>query len=119
MLSCLRDRTNDFGWWRLVFCACLRAAYAKAIREEPEAVVHEFCKWFPQGDRRVAPTIRVQAEIVGHDNLVWKDDVPRALEGDRRGTGVEAPLPVPRPSRSSVAMNVFGQMFMRLRRQPR
>jgi hypothetical protein len=111
---------NDFSRWPTgIFARAFVRAYAKAIREEPEVVVQEFCRWFPQGDRRVGPTIRVQAEIVGHDNLVWQDDVPPSLDGDRRGTGVEAPLSVARPSRSSVAMNVFGQMFMRLRRQPR
>ncbi len=111
---------NDLAKWPTgIFARAFVRAYAKAIREEPEAVVQEFCRWFPHGDRRVAPTIRVHAAIVGHNNLVWKDDVPDILEGDRRGTGVEAPLPVARPSRSSVAMNVFGQMFMRLRRQPR
>ncbi|HEY1910799.1 MAG TPA: helix-turn-helix transcriptional regulator [Vicinamibacterales bacterium] len=111
---------NDFAKWPTgIFARAFVRAYANAIREEPEAVVHEFCKWFPQGDRRLAPTIRVHAEIVGHDNLVWKDDMPRTLESDRRGTGVEAPLPEIRASRRSIAMNVFGQMFMRLRRQPR
>ena len=54
------------------------------IGADPEVVVDEFCRWFPQGDRRVARQLRAQAEIVNHP-LEYKDHVPPDIvEGDRR-----------------------------------
>jgi Helix-turn-helix domain len=113
---------NDFSRWPTgIFARSFVRAYAKAIGEDPEATVNEFCRWFPQGDRRVGETIRVQAEIVGHENLVWKDEVPAAVaEGDRRASAETAATPAPGQARStSGALSAFAQMFMRLRRLPR
>jgi hypothetical protein len=113
---------NDFSRWPTgIFARAFVRAYAKAIGEDPEATVNEFCRWFPQGDRRVGETIRVQAEIVGHENLVWKDDVPpNVVEGERRASaeGIGTLPTVPARSTSG-AMSAFAHMFMRLRRLPR
>lgn len=78
---------NDFSRWpNGIFARAYVREYAKAVGADPEATVDEFCRWFPNGDRRIAPIIKEQAAIVGHDDLEWRDDVPKsAAHGDRRG----------------------------------
>src|SRR4029450_10920741 len=77
---------NDFSRWPSgIFARAYIRAYAVAIGVDPESTVDEFCRWFPQGDRRIGDVIRGQAEIVGHP-LEWKDEVPPSVKaGDRRG----------------------------------
>jgi transcriptional regulator with XRE-family HTH domain len=90
---------NDFSRWpNGIFARAYIREYAKAIGVDPEATVDEFCRWFPNGDRRVAPIIKGQAEIVGHDELEWRDEVPASIaQGDRRGAG-DAPAVPPKKS---------------------
>jgi transcriptional regulator with XRE-family HTH domain len=84
---------NDFSRWpNGIFARAYVREYAKAIGVDAEATVDEFCRWFPDGDRRAAPLIKEQAAIVGHSALEWRDDVPTSADGDRRG-GANAPAP--------------------------
>jgi len=78
---------NDFSRWpNGIFARAYIREYAKALGVDPEVTVDDFCRWFPNGDRRVARIIKGQAEIVGHDDLEWRDEVPATVaEGDRRG----------------------------------
>ncbi len=109
---------NDFSRWPTgIYARAFVREYAIAIGEDPESTVDEFCRWFAQGDRRAEPIIRGQAEIVGHEDLEWQDQVPPKVgEGDRRGS----PSTVRPPARAaSGPLTAFAQMFMRLRRLPR
>ena len=82
---------NDFSRWPSgIFARAYVREYAKAIGVDPEATVDEFCRWFPNGDRRALPTIKGQAEIVGHDDLQWQDHVPPAAGDDDRRAGAAA-----------------------------
>jgi len=86
---------NDFSRWpNGIFARAYVREYAKAIGVDPEATVDEFCRWFPNGDRRALPVIKGQAEIVGHSDLQWQDQVPPAADGDRRGGNAAAAAPV-------------------------
>ncbi len=102
---------NDFSRWPTgIYARSYVRDYARAIGVDPQATVDEFCRWFPQGDRRAARTIREHAEMIGHDP-VWRDEVPATVvEGDRRGS---ASLP-PRPKAG--ALSAFSEMFVRVRR---
>ena len=85
---------NDFSRWPAgIYARSYVRDYAAAIGADPESTVDDFCRWFPQGDRRAEPIIRGQAQIVGHDNLEWRDQVPPvvAADGDRRGAAAAAP----------------------------
>ena len=47
--------------------------YAERIGLDPDEVVNEFCRLFPEwGDRRAERVIREKAEIIAHD-LSWED----------------------------------------------
>ena len=88
---------NDLSRWPSgVFARSYVREYAEIVGADPEATVDEFCRWFPQGDRRAEPIIRGQAQIVGH-NLDWEDQVPP--EADRRAGAAtpDADAKKPRP----------------------
>jgi transcriptional regulator with XRE-family HTH domain len=111
---------NDLSRWPTgIYARAFMREYASAIGEDPESTVDEFCRWFAQGDRRAEPTIRGQAEIVGHQNLVWQDEAPpHVSDGDRRGSSLKTQVLAPaRPS--SGPLTAFAQMFMRITRLPR
>ncbi len=75
---------NDFSHWPSgVFARSYIRQYAEAVGADPESTVDEFCRWFPQGDRRLERTVREHATIVGHDTLQWQDVAPGEL-GERR-----------------------------------
>src|SRR6202035_956824 len=68
---------NDLTRWPTgIYARSYVRSYAKAIGVDPEATVDEFCRWFPQGDRRAEIVIRGHAEIVGHMDLQWRDHLP-------------------------------------------
>jgi transcriptional regulator with XRE-family HTH domain len=106
---------NDFRRWPSgIFARAYIRAYAVAIGVDPESTVDEFCRWFPQGDRRIGDVIRGQAEIVGHP-LEWKDEVPPSVKaGDRRDKKSGASRREPEGLVGIFA--AFGHVFGRLRR---
>ena len=83
--------SNDLSKWpNGVFARAFVKEYAKLVGLDTDATVDEFCRCFPQGDRRAEPVMRASAEIVNHD-LEWQDHVPPA-EGDRRASGSPAAI---------------------------
>src|SRR5262245_52590224 len=77
---------NDFSRWpNGIFARAYIRDYAKMVGADPDAIVDEFCRWFPQGDRRADRQIRGQAEIVNH-NLQPGDELPPDVSEDRRWT---------------------------------
>jgi transcriptional regulator with XRE-family HTH domain len=90
---------NDFSHWPTgVYARSFVRQYAEAVGADPDSTVDEFCRWFQEGDRRLERTVREQAEIIGHENLVWRD-VPPADKADRRGgAGLRPVSPAASPS---------------------
>jgi len=77
---------NDFSRWPTgIFARAFVREYARAIGVEPESTVDEFCRLFPQGDRRREAIIRAEAERLGlapdwHDDLTPARDRRRPSE---------------------------------------
>ena len=77
---------NDLSRWPTgIYARAYVRAYALQLGVDPEVTVDDFCKFFPQGDRRVARVVREQAAIVGHRSQ-WKDDITGTVQRDRRAT---------------------------------
>src|SRR5467141_639625 len=75
---------NDFSRWPSgIYARAYVRVYASAIGLDLEETVNDFCRGFPQGDRRAQGVVRGTADIVGHD-LVWRDDLPPSVPRDRR-----------------------------------
>ena len=98
---------NDFSEWPTgIFARAYIRQYAYAVGVDPDFTVNEFCRYFPQGDRRAEGVIREHAEIVGHD-LDWQDDV----EQGRRANDM-----LPGESLHNSAAPVAASLLSRLRR---
>ena len=89
---------NDLSRWPAgIYARAYVRAYAQAIGLDPESTVDEFCRTFTHGDRRAESVIRGQAEIVGHDELEWRDDLADD-DADRRGGRIASrPAPIVPP----------------------
>src|SRR5688500_2567771 len=73
---------NDLSEWpRGLYARSWIRAYASAVGLDPMDTVDEFCRLFPQGDRRVQPTIEEMAAIVSHPSE-YRDEV--APDQERR-----------------------------------
>jgi cytoskeletal protein RodZ len=73
---------NDLSEWpRGVYARAWIRAYASSVGLDPIDTVDEFCRLFPQGDRRVRPTIAEIAAIVAHPSEYIDDIRP---EEERR-----------------------------------
>jgi hypothetical protein len=101
---------NDFSLWPGgIFARAYVRQYAEAIGVDPDSTVDEFCRWFPEGDRRVERVVRERALMVGHD-LAWDDQLPQPGI-DRRGGGLPTQPSLPRPAHSPLSY-----LFTRVRR---
>lgn len=59
--------SNDFSRWPSgIFARAFVRDYARAIGLDADAVVDEFCRHFPIGDRRGGRIVEAQAELIGH-----------------------------------------------------
>jgi cytoskeletal protein RodZ len=78
---------NDLSEWpRGLYARSWIRAYASAVGLDPIDTVDEFCRLFPQGDRRVQPTIEEMAAIVSHPSEYTQEVNP---EQERRRSSPE------------------------------
>jgi hypothetical protein len=71
---------NDlYRWPSGVLARAFVSEYARLIGLDPAETVDEFCRLFPQGDRRRSRTITEMGEMLGQP-LVWVDDRPVSEE---------------------------------------
>jgi hypothetical protein len=83
---------NDLSTWpRGLYARAYVRSYAEAVGLDPDDTVDEFCRLFPQGDRRAEGTMREIAAIVASESG-WRDDLTAHSEIDRR---LPAALTVP------------------------
>jgi len=75
---------NDLSRWPTgIYARGYVREYAEAIAEDAESLVDEFCRWFPEGDRRVVAPVHEDAQIIWHASH-WRDELAKMIEGDRR-----------------------------------
>jgi transcriptional regulator with XRE-family HTH domain len=91
---------NDFSRWPSgLFARAYVRDFAGLAGLDPVETVDEFCRHFPNGDRRRGDLIRGQAEALNIPSGYEGDDPP--AEGDRR-LPASAPAERPRPFRASL-----------------
>jgi transcriptional regulator with XRE-family HTH domain len=100
---------NDLSRWPIgIYARSYVRAYAIHVGLDPEGTVDDFCRYFPQGDRRVERLAREQAAIVGHE-LQWSADLVATVAEDRRqepppSTALPPPLAFTEASRVVAAV---------------
>jgi len=75
---------NDLAAWPAgIYARSLIRQYAERVDLDPEALVNEFCRLFPNGDRRAEPLFREYAAIVAHE-LAFREtaSTPARRAGD-------------------------------------
>jgi transcriptional regulator with XRE-family HTH domain len=76
---------NDFSRWPSgIFARAFVRDYARAVGIDADDVIDEFCRLFPQGDRRAERVITAQGELIGHNVSLDGSMVPPT--GDRRAS---------------------------------
>jgi hypothetical protein len=95
---------NDLSRWPTrIYARSLIREYAKRVGLDPEELVSEFCRLFPQGDRRVESLVRQLAALEGHQ-LDWRSELLRTDgKGGRRAADRALEVPPPRRRIESVA----------------
>jgi transcriptional regulator with XRE-family HTH domain len=79
---------NDFSRWpERIYARNYIRNYATHVGLDPEVIVDEFCRLYPeQGDRRAEGLLRAHAEIVQHE-LEWQEESSGAtIKYNRRAT---------------------------------
>ena len=83
---------NDLTHWpKGLYARAWIRAYASAVGLDPIDTVNEFCRLFPQGDRRLQPTMEQMASIVASVST-YRDEFQLA---DRRQHPTHEPDPDP------------------------
>lgn len=78
---------NDFSRWPSgIFARAFIRDYARAVGLDADEIVDEFCRLFPQGDRRAGRIIKGQAELIGHQRVITEDPGLLPRDGDRRAS---------------------------------
>ncbi len=88
---------NDYSRWPSgIFARAFIRDYARAVGLDSDAVVNEFCRLFPNGDRRLGRIVQAQAALIGHKlDPVQGDLLPTGRER-RKARRPEAPVPASR-----------------------
>ena len=75
---------NNFSRWPTgIYARAYVRAYAIEVGVDADTTVDEFCRLFPNGDRRAERVVRKQAALVGHD-LRWTDDLVGSVMDEKR-----------------------------------
>ena len=107
---------NDLSEWpRGVYARAWVRAYAVAAGLDPIDTVDEFCRLFPQGDRRTGPTVQEIAAIVAHPSE-YRDEF--AHPTDRRQTTAQGDAP-PKRSWHAPITQASRQLWIRVAHQIR
>lgn len=103
------ERNDLSAWPRGVYARAWIRAYASAVGLDPIDTVDEFCRLFPQGDRRAAGTLREMAAIVASPST-YRDEIGH---DDRRRTTPEINM-LPRPAWHAPVMHVARTLWVRV-----
>jgi transcriptional regulator with XRE-family HTH domain len=107
------ERNELSNWPRGLYARAYVRAYAAAIGLDGNDTVDEFCRLFPQGDRRTEPVIREMAAIVA-SQTEYRYDYRYATEVDRRRSTDVDMLPKTRTETAIAAVGRAGRAVMAL-----
>lgn len=79
------ERNDLSAWPSGLYARAIVRGYATAVGVDASDTVSEFCRLFPQGDRRGASTLQEMAAIVAHSSE-YRDEFDQPYDR-RRGPG--------------------------------
>lgn len=111
---------NDLtGWPHGLYARAWIRGYATVVGLDPADTVDDFCRLYPQGDRRTGGTIQVMAAIVASDSE-YCDEYPhedRRRQASDVAPGLlepESPPMTPQLPRYAGLMNALRPLWIRL-----
>ena len=110
------ERGDLDTWPRGIYARAWIRGYAGVIGLDPIDTVDEFCKLFPQGDRRAEGTFRDFAAIIAHAST-YEDEFE--AEYDRRRPAQHADVPQKSNWRQQMTRLVRSLLSLRTARSPR
>jgi transcriptional regulator with XRE-family HTH domain len=100
---------NELSHWPYgLFARAYVRDYARIVGLDTEQIVEEFCRFFPNGDRRRGGLLRAHAEVVDIRSQYRDEQMPP--EGDRRATAAATVTQFPRFSPGRAGQRVLGAM---------
>lgn len=100
------ERNDLANWPSGLFARAYVRDYARIIGLDPEEVVEEFCRHFPNGDRRRSTLVRAHAQVIDIRSQYRDEQLPAG--GDRRSTSQAAVAQFPRLIASKTGQRVLG-----------
>ena|SRR5687768_5747255 len=105
---------NDLSEWpRGLYARAMIRTYASAVGLDPLETVNEFCRLFPQGDRRAQATIQEIAAIVASPSE-YRDEFSHTEDRRRTSTPEESVEPGPKPSWHTPLTQAGRSIWMRV-----
>jgi transcriptional regulator with XRE-family HTH domain len=104
------ERNDLSDWPRGLYARAWIRGYATVVGLDAIDTVDEFCRLFPNGDRRMGKTVQEVAAIVAHPSEYREDVAP---EHDRRGKGQQVRETPPPAWYVAVARSAY-QLFARV-----
>ena len=112
------ERGELDSWPRGIYARAWIRGYASVVGLDPIDTVDEFCKLFPQGDRRAQGTFRDFAAIIAHSST-YQDEFEHVADEDRRRSTPQVNV-LPRASwRQQMTRLVRNLFSLRPPRSPR
>ena len=105
------ERNDLSGWPRGVYARAWIRAYASVVGLDPLDTVDEFCRLFPQGDRRMGRVFQDISQIIGHESEyqdIRSPDAERRRDAPRVNT-------LPKPAWYVAAFHTLQSMWRRMR----
>ena len=103
------ENSDLSGWPRGVYARAWIRAYASAVGLDPIDTVDEFCRLFPQGDRRANGTLREMASIIASPSE-YRDEMDHE---DRRRSAPEINV-LPKPAWHAPVTQAARAVWLRL-----
>jgi transcriptional regulator with XRE-family HTH domain len=90
------ERGDLSRWPSGIFARSFVRYYARALGLDEDDVVNEFCRHFPNGDRRRRPLIVAQGELIGHSTTLAPEELPAGADRRVRPAAPAAQAPAVR-----------------------
>jgi len=104
------ERNDLSGWPSGLYARAIVRGYATVVGLDATTTVNEFCRLFPQGDRRTASTVQEMAAIVAHISE-YTDEFDRGADRRRGASPLET---LPPPKRRSPVTRAFQALWARI-----
>ncbi len=104
------ERNDLSAWPSGLYARAIVRGYATVVGLDATVTVNEFCRLFPQGDRRTASTVQEMAAIVAHISE-YTDEFDRGADRRQGASPLET---LPPPTRRALLTRAVQALWARI-----